>query len=195
MKQLLTLSSILFALVFVGASCQQTNTPSMNAATDTAVTQEDSIENDEMIAQDEVGEDKMEDDEIEKDSMVKDEDVESMNEESEMVAPDSTAQKGAYVDYNASQIAAAAASGDAVLFFHAPWCPTCAALNADIESNASEIPDGLTIFKTDFDSELELRKQYGVTYQHTLVQVDASGNMITKWSGGNTLDSVVSKVR
>jgi hypothetical protein len=39
--------------------------------------------------------------------------------------------------------------------------------------------------KTDYDSNNELKKKYGVTYQHTFVQIDSNGNMITKWNGGD----------
>jgi hypothetical protein len=102
---------------------------------------------------------------------------------------------GSYVAYDASKIAEAATTGDAILFFHASWCPTCSALNKDIEANLADIPKGMTIFKTDYDSQTELKKKYGVTYQHTLVQVDKDGNVIKKWSGGNTLESIVSKVQ
>jgi hypothetical protein len=49
--------------------------------------------------------------------------------------------------------------------------------------------------KVDYESSTELKKKYGVTYQHTLVQVDAQGNMITKWSGGNTLESLLEKIK
>jgi hypothetical protein len=53
----------------------------------------------------------------------------------------------------------------------------------------------VTILKTDYDKETELKKKYGVTYQHTLVQVDKSGNMIKKWSGGGTLDNLLSQIQ
>jgi thioredoxin-related protein len=33
-------------------------------------------------------------------------------------------------------------------------------------------------------AEKELAKKYGVTYQHTFVQIDAEGNEVTKWNGG-----------
>lgn len=100
---------------------------------------------------------------------------------------------GEYTDYDSSRVASAANNGNAVLFFHASWCPSCKALDNSISSNT--VPDGLTIFKVNYDKENDLRKKYGVTYQHTLVQVDANGNLIQKWSGGNTLDSVVSKLQ
>ena len=37
---------------------------------------------------------------------------------------------------------------------------------------------------------IELKKKYEVTYQHTFVQVDAQGNMIKKWSGGALADII-----
>jgi thioredoxin 1 len=105
----------------------------------------------------------------------------------------STLTVGSYEAYSADKIARAA-DGTVVLFFHASWCPSCRALNSNIESNRSEIPAGVSILKTDYDSETELRQKYGVTTQHTLVQVDKDGNLIKKWSGGSTLDSIISQI-
>ncbi len=85
-----------------------------------------------------------------------------------------TKSPGAYVPY--SEEAVQAASGTRILFFHAPWCPQCRALEADILS--SGVPDGLTIFKIDYDSRQDLRQRYGVTIQTTLVTVDASGEKL-----------------
>lgn len=101
---------------------------------------------------------------------------------------------GSYVAYSPEKIAMAA-TGDVVLFFHASWCPSCKALNSDIEKNASAIPAGVTILKTDYDKETELKKKYGVTTQHTLVQVDKDGNLIKKWSGGSKLENLLSQVQ
>lgn len=104
-----------------------------------------------------------------------------------------TTTVGSYEAYSADKIARAA-DGTLVLFFHAAWCPSCRALNSNIESNRSQIPTGVSILKTDYDSETDLRKKYGVTTQHTLVQVDKDGNLIKKWSGGSTLDSIISQI-
>lgn len=101
---------------------------------------------------------------------------------------------GSYEAYSADKIARAE-TGDVVLFFHASWCPSCRGLNSSIESNLKSIPEGVTILKADYDKETELKKKYGVTYQHTLVQVDKDGNMIKKWSGGGNLDSVLSQIQ
>ncbi|OGH66221.1 MAG: hypothetical protein A3J66_04185 [Candidatus Magasanikbacteria bacterium RIFCSPHIGHO2_02_FULL_47_14] len=105
-----------------------------------------------------------------------------------------TNEAGSYEAYAPEKIAQAAAQGKVVLFFHAPWCPTCKAVNSDIEVNRASIPAGVTILKVDYDSSTALKQKYGVTYQHTFVQVDAEGNMIKKWSGGLTLDDVLSNI-
>jgi len=77
-----------------------------------------------------------------------------------------------------------------VYFFHASWCPICRSIDEDIQQNPSRIPTNVTLIKTDFDDETELRQKYGVTYQYTFVQVDNDGNLIKKWSATN-LDKVL----
>lgn len=101
---------------------------------------------------------------------------------------------GAYEVYAPEKLAEADTK-NIVLFFHAPWCPTCRALDANINDSLSDIPDDVLILKTDYDIHDELKKKYGVTYQHTLVQVDSTGAMIAKWSGGNTLDNLISNIK
>ena len=101
---------------------------------------------------------------------------------------------GSYEAYGADKVARAE-TGDVVIFFHASWCPSCRGLNSSIEGNLKSIPEGVTILKADYDKETELKKKYGVTTQHTLVQVDKNGNMIKKWSGGGSLDSVLSQIQ
>ena len=101
---------------------------------------------------------------------------------------------GSYQTYSSEKIALAE-NEKVVLFFHASWCPSCRAINTDIENNLNNIPAKLNILKVDYDKETELKKKYGVTYQHTFVQVDKDGNLIKKWSGGQTLSSIVSQVQ
>lgn len=102
--------------------------------------------------------------------------------------------KGSYEQYDASKLTMAEA-GKVVLFFKASWCPTCRALDADIKANVGTIPGGVTILEVDYDTSTELKRKYGVTMQHTLVQVDSQGNLLNKWSGGNTLASVTEKIK
>jgi thiol-disulfide isomerase/thioredoxin len=116
-----------------------------------------------------------------------------MKEEGAMTEGEGTA-KGSYETY-APETLARAESGDVVLFFRASWCPTCKVLDSDIRANLKNIPSGVTILDVNYDTETALKQKYGVTYQHTLVQVDASGKLITKWSGGQTLASLLTNVR
>lgn len=101
---------------------------------------------------------------------------------------------GTYEAYDASKLSLAD-TGDVVLFFHAGWCPTCRALETNINAHLSDIPDNTHILKIDYDTATELKKKYGITYQHTFVQVDSQGNQIKKWSGSSTLNSLLSEIQ
>ena len=100
--------------------------------------------------------------------------------------------KGSYVTYDPS---ATLPEGNNVLFFAASWCPSCQGLDKDITANLGEIPEGVTIHKADYDTETELKKKFGVTYQHTMVQIDQNGELVKKWSGSNSLASLVAQVQ
>jgi len=81
-----------------------------------------------------------------------------------------------------------------VIFFAANWCPTCRRLDGAIMSALGEIPASLTILKADYDKETALKRKYGVTYQHTLVQVDKQGNLLKKWNGSENISAIVSQL-
>jgi thioredoxin 1 len=99
--------------------------------------------------------------------------------------------KGVYAPYEASKIAMANNS-KVVLFFHAAWCPTCRAAEKEILEVG--VNNGVIILKVDYDSAKDLKAKYGVTTQHTFVQIDATGNVKTKWSGGD-LANLYSKLK
>lgn len=121
---------------------------------------------------------------------------EAMVKEEAMMKQDTAmmVKGGQYVPYDASKIAFAK-DGKVVLFFRAAWCPTCRALDADIKANLSQIPQDVLVLDVDYDQYTDLKKQYGVTYQHTLVQIDATGSMIAKWSGSEGLSELLTKVK
>jgi thiol-disulfide isomerase/thioredoxin len=100
---------------------------------------------------------------------------------------------GQYMDYSSSAYAEKVGM-KRVIFFHATWCPTCKVANQAFTDRTDDIPEDVVIFKTDYDSEKELKAKYGITYQHTYVQVDENGNEITKWNGGD-IDELIRKVR
>ncbi len=90
-----------------------------------------------------------------------------------------------YQPYSQAAVDEALAAGKKpVLFFHADWCPTCRAADADITSNIDVLPEDVVVFKTDFDSQSELKKEYEVVQQHSFVQLGADGEVVTQWVGG-----------
>ncbi|MEX0748953.1 MAG: thioredoxin family protein [Candidatus Saccharimonadales bacterium] len=86
---------------------------------------------------------------------------------------DPVTDKSQYVDYSPDVIATT--TGTRILFFHAPWCPQCRALEESILSGS--IPEGVTIIKVDYDSNQALRREYGVTIQTTLVRINDQGQL------------------
>lgn len=138
-------------------------------------------------------EDKMMKDSIGQDSMMEDT---VMDNDSMMQKDDDSMMmtKGSYEAYSPEKLAWAN-DGKVVLFFKASWCPTCRAVDADIKANLSNIPEGTHILTIDYDNSTDLKKKYGVTYQHTFVEVDSSGNMLAKWSGSPTLAELVKNIK
>lgn len=100
---------------------------------------------------------------------------------------------GTYSTYSATKLAAAG-NNDIVLFFKADWCPSCRVLDGDIKSNLDDIPSNVTILEVDYDSSTALKQKYGVTTQHTLVQVTSDGSLVKKWSGSPRLNSVIAEL-
>lgn len=104
-------------------------------------------------------------------------------------------KSGSYEVYGVEKLAMASTDHDVVLFFRATWCPICRAIDADIRAHLKDIPSNLTILDVDYDHSASLKQKYGVTYQHTFVQVDAQGTLIKKWSGSPTLSALVAEIK
>ena len=103
-------------------------------------------------------------------------------------------EHGTYEDYSADKIALAQ-DGKVVLYFHANWCPICRLLDTEVKVHLEEIPAGVHILKVDYDTATALKQKYGVTYQHTFVQIDASGRVIAKWGDSTSLAGLIAKVQ
>ena len=79
-----------------------------------------------------------------------------------------------------------------VLFFYANWCPTCLPADADFTKNINKLPSDLTLIRVNYEdtdtdqAEKDLAQKYAVTYQHTFIQIDSTGQVLTKWNGGQT---------
>jgi len=140
------------------------------------------------------------------DSMTEDESVEAMVKkddaamekiDNKLVAdkmPDSR-----YVEYSEGALDIAS-SDRRVLFFYASWCPTCRPADANFKQNESQIPEDVTLIRVNYNDpetdqeEKELAKKYAVTYQHTYVQINGTGEEITKWNGGQ-LDELLANIK
>ncbi len=107
----------------------------------------------------------------------------------ETTTPADTPSPSRYLPFT-DQDFATTASSRRVLFFYASWCPTCRPVDKLLSENSSKVPGDVVIFRVNYndpetdDQEKELAKKYEITYQHTFVQVDEGGNVITKWNGG-----------
>lgn len=93
--------------------------------------------------------------------------------------------EGPTVKYTDLETAAKyAEKGPTVLFFNADWCPACQAASKDLAENGAMLAKGITVVKVNYDKSSELKTKYGVTSQHTFVQIDTNGEKLKIWSGG-----------
>lgn len=86
-----------------------------------------------------------------------------------------------FTDLKGAQMAAG--EKPTVLFFYATWCPTCQATKKELQAQADSLK-GVNLLIVDYDNSDELKKQYGVTYQHTFVKIDSMGKAVDIWNGG-----------
>jgi len=49
------------------------------------------------------------------------------------------------------------------------------------------------VLVVDYDKAGELKKRYGVTYQHTWVRIDGAGRKLAVWNGGG-LDELLRRM-
>lgn len=97
--------------------------------------------------------------------------------------------------YSEEASAQAATEGKSVLMFHATWCPVCRAALKDFNENLDQIPEDVTMFRVDFDTQKELKAKHAIVMQDTFVQVDAEGNELTKWnSGGQGIKTLLENI-
>jgi thiol-disulfide isomerase/thioredoxin len=101
---------------------------------------------------------------------------------------------GSYVDYAEFDADRSAyTDGKVVLFFHAGWCPTCKKAEKNLTADPASIPAGLTIVKVDYDTATDLRREYGVTQQHTFVSIAADGSKQNVFTGAVTADAIAER--
>ena len=86
------------------------------------------------------------------------------------------------------------ADSKVVLFFNAKWCPACRAINEALTSDPGKIPARTTVVSVDYDQHTDLRQRYGVTTQHTFVQIDSQGEKVRQWASTST-DALLEELR
>jgi len=92
-----------------------------------------------------------------------------------------------YTEYSKSNLDSAS-EDKRVLYFYANWCPICRPVDTNLKNGTTKIPEGVKIVRVNFNDpdtdqeEKDLAKKYGVTSQHTFVQIDENGNQLGKWS-------------
>jgi thioredoxin 1 len=99
-----------------------------------------------------------------------------------------------YQLYSEQTLAAAGRDDAVVLFFNASWCSTCKVLRDDIAANQQSIPEGVLILLVDYDDSTEMKQKYGVVSQHTLVQVDHTGDGFLRWELSQSLDDLLAEI-
>lgn len=130
--------------------------------------------------------------------MVKDEVGKSDNQE-EVEIKNTETSSGQYLAFTPS-VLAMSKSDRRVLYFYASWCSTCVPANADFEKNVSMLPSDVTVIRVNYNDpdtdavEKALATKYGITYQHTFVQIDAKGNELVVWNGGS-LKELLAKIK
>jgi thiol-disulfide isomerase/thioredoxin len=99
-------------------------------------------------------------------------------------------KEGKFVAYSAEEVAST--EGTKVLFFHAKWCPACTGAAKNL--SASTAPEGLNVFKVDYDTSTDLKKKYGIVGQHTFVQIDDNGKMLKRWFGSRSYADILAQL-
>ena len=120
-------------------------------------------------------------------------DGETVQEEKSMIEDSGdkmmSADQSRYVEYTSTNLEKSA-NTRRVLFFYANWCPTCRPADANLKQNVGRIPEDVTVVRVNYNDsdtdseEEELANRYNISYQHTFVQIDESGNEVSKWNGG-----------
>ena len=125
--------------------------------------------------------------------MKKDEPKVMKKDESSIMKNDSMKKEaGMYSPYSNTAVSAALSSGKMVyLFFAASWCPGCRSLDTSITKDLATLPMNTVIFKVDYDNSTDLKKQYGVTMQHTVVKLNSDATLAKKILGPNSVAEII----
>ncbi|MGL1890571.1 MAG: thioredoxin domain-containing protein [Spirochaetaceae bacterium] len=102
---------------------------------------------------------------------------------------------GPIIDYKSmEQVMELAETKPTVLFFKANWCSSCLSAAKKFSATKDQFKD-INLVVVNYDTSKKLKTKYGVTYQHTFIQVDSNGNSIAEWSGGATKELLANVVQ
>lgn len=95
------------------------------------------------------------------------------------------ADESVYTEWNQHVYDTFLGKGPMILFFYAGWCPYCRKSDEVLLNALPQLEGGVIWLKVNYDTENELKKEYGVTLQDTFVVLNAQGNVVAKY---NALD-------
>lgn len=83
-----------------------------------------------------------------------------------------------------------------VYFFKTASCASCKTAQKDLDTRLSTYSTPFVVVVVEYDKEpgKTLKEKYGISSDHTWIQIDADGNVVTKWQGGTT-DELVSNIK
>lgn len=92
--------------------------------------------------------------------------------------------------YSASALATAQQADKPVaLHFRADWCPTCRAQDKALQELQKEPGLDLTVLEANYDTEKDLKRQFGVRAQSTLVVLHGRKE-VTRLVGDTSTDGI-----
>jgi thiol:disulfide interchange protein len=89
-------------------------------------------------------------------------------------------RQAVYEDYSLEKLTALKGNEPFILFFHADWCKTCRKWESNVMDNLDSLPQNTHILRVDYDAEVDLKKEYGVTMQSIAVFIDGEGGVVKK---------------
>ena len=174
------------AAVFAGGNKETESKDAMDDAMNDAMDGGAMMKADDTMAEDSMTEESMAQDTMSDSTMMKADDP---------MPGEGMATMGGLIEFTTLEKAEAyAENAPAVLFFYADWCPTCKAAIKEFRSMAGDFGD-IALYVVNYDTSAALKKRYGVTYQHTFVQVDTHGDSIAMWNGGGMAELKANIVR
>lgn len=86
---------------------------------------------------------------------------------------------GTYEEYSPERFAELIGRERFILFFHADWCPTCRVLEKKIKKDMGVLNQHV-VLEANYDREVDLKKEYGVRVQTTVIFFNEDGSIADK---------------